>query len=119
VFVILERLIIPAILVLLGSKIYTSAIIIGIYTLLGILVLVKRPYKGEIQNVRPFANYIIVIVIESIFIIVNSMKNPTGIISLYGPLAILSLLMICVAYSAYALIRDLKNSYSQWRKKID
>ncbi len=110
-FVILERLIVPATLVQLGSKIYTPAIIIGIYVLLGILVLVKRPYKGEKQNIRPFANYVIVIVVEGIFMLVNSMKNPTGLISLYGPLGILALLSICVAYSAYALIKDLKNSY--------
>ena len=112
-------MIVPAILVQLGSKVYTPATIIGIYVLLGVIVLVKRPYKGEKQNIRPFANYVIIILIEGIFMIVNLMKNPTGIISLYGPLAILALLSICVVYSAYAVTKDLKNSYQQSKKDTD
>ena len=112
-------MIIPAVLVQFGSKIYTSAAIIGIYVLLGVLIIVKRPYKGDKQNIRPFANYVIVILIEGIYILVNLMNNPSGMISLYGPLAILGLLSICVAYSAYALIKDLKSSYQQCQRESD
>lgn len=102
-----------------GPKIYTAATIIGIYVLLGILVIVKRPYKGDKQNIRPFANYLIVVIIEGIFLLVNLTKNPTGMVALYGPLAILGLLAICVAYSAYALVKDLKSNFQSCQKEGD
>jgi len=95
------------------GKIYGNAAIIGIYALLGILLVVKKPYKGEKQNYRPFANYLIVVLIQGIYMGVNFMQDPTGMLSIYGPLIVLGLLFVCVGYSAYALGKALKESCSK------
>lgn len=93
-------------------KSYGNALIIAIYALMAVLVLVKQPYKGEKQNYRPFLNYIIVILVQGVYLAVNFANDPKGMLSLYGPFVVLGLLMVCVAYSAYALVKDLKQSFS-------
>jgi len=106
-------MVVPAILVQMVDKTYGNAAVIGIYVLLGVLLLVKKPYKGDRQNYRPFANYLVVVMIQGVYLGVDLMQNPTGMLSLYGPFVVLGLLLVCVAYSAYALFKDLKQSLSQ------
>ena len=50
-------------LVQMVNKSYGNAPIMAIYVLLGVLLLIKKPYKGYNQNIRPFVNYLIVIII--------------------------------------------------------
>ena len=42
---------------------YGNAPIIAIYAVLGIVIGVKQPYKGDKKNYRPIANCLIVVVI--------------------------------------------------------
>jgi hypothetical protein len=42
--------------------------------------------------------------------VVNFTANPASIFARYGPLAILGLLLICLVYSIYALVVDIKVS---------
>ena len=44
------------------------------------------------------------------------MNSPKGFLSLYGPFVVLGLLFICIGYSGYALVKDLKQYFSQCRK---
>jgi hypothetical protein len=95
-------------LAILSSKSYGTAPILVIYAALIILLLIVKPYKGPRKNFRPVANSIIMIMVSGIFLAIAFMNNPEGIISLYGPLAVMALLSICVIYSAYALVQEFR-----------
>ena len=59
---------------------------------------------------RPMANYIIIVLVSAILLAIAFSNQPSGMLSKYGPLLILVLLLICVVYSAIALIKDIKES---------
>ena len=69
-----------------------------------------RPYSGDSKNMRPMANYIIIVLVSVTLLAIAFSNQPSGMLSKYGPLIILVLLLICVIYSAIALIKDIKES---------
>ena len=71
-----ERIVSPAALVILSSKFYGTAPIIAIYTVLLVLLLIVRPYKGARKNFRPVANSIVLILVSSIFFATALMNDP-------------------------------------------
>ena len=117
VIFILERVIMAAMMVMIAGQSLGNAAVIGIYLILGVVILVKQPYVGERKNYRPIANCLIVIVIEGVFLGAGMSKDPKGMLSLYGPLVILGLLLVCVIYSAYALGKELKEKFDKCRGK--
>lgn len=90
------------------SKSYGNAAIIGLYAAMGTLIVVKQPYKGDKKNYRPVANYLIAILIQLIYLIVGISNDPTSFLSLNGPMVVIVMLIVCVLYSAYALVQDLR-----------
>lgn len=105
IFPILERIVSPAIMVALSSQFIANASIIAVSAVLGVLILKGQPYKGHRKNYRPFTNYLLVILIQLIFLIVGLARDPSSVLSLYGPLIILALLIVCLIYSVYALVK--------------
>lgn len=60
---ILERIIVPGILMTLASLSYGNAPIIVIYGVIAIVIGIKQPYRGDKKNYRPIANCLIVVII--------------------------------------------------------
>ena len=75
-----------------------------------IMVCKAQPYKGDYKNYRPIANYSIIIVNSLILMAIGFTDNSEGFLAKYGPLIILALLLVCVIYSTYALVKDLKEN---------
>lgn len=48
------------------------------------------------------------ILVAAIYLGIGFMNDPEGMLSLYGPFIILALLFVCVVYSAYALVQDIR-----------
>jgi hypothetical protein len=63
----LERLIVPALLVFMVGFPYLNGVIIVIYLSLFVMVAAKTPYAGERKCWRPLANYSIMIAIQAIY----------------------------------------------------
>jgi amino acid transporter len=78
-------------------------------------ILVKKPYAGDRKNWRPVANMLITITILLLYFLMNTLSKSA--ITLYAPLIILLLLLVCFVYSAYALVMDLKEKYTNLCKK--
>ena len=72
----IERIISPAFLVILSSKSYGTAPIIAIYLTLIVVLLVVRPYKGARKNYRPFANYLIAVMVSGILLGIAFSNDP-------------------------------------------
>jgi len=104
---------------MLVTKSYSNCALIGLYLFIGAIILLKQPYKGDRKNYRPVANYLIAIAIQGIYMIVGFAQDPTSFLSLYGPLMVLVLLIVCVVYSAYALIQDLREKIANCGKNDD
>lgn len=85
------------------------------FAVLGVVVMKSRPYRGKNKNIRPLANYLIVILVELIYLSTAFMKDPSGVLAIYGPLLVALLLLICVGYSGYAIIKDLKECYEAYQ----
>ncbi|MCB0369346.1 MAG: hypothetical protein KDD45_07800 [Bdellovibrionales bacterium] len=58
------------------------------------------------------ANYIVVMLVSGILLGVAFSGDPEGPLAMYGAFVILVLLLICVIYSAIALILAMKESCS-------
>lgn len=106
----IERLISPAILVMMMSLNLQNALIAGIYLIILIAIIWKKPYRYY-RCFRPVINCILMILIQVIFMGANMMKGPDSMLSKYGPLTIIGLLMACVIYSSIEMVKSLKNSY--------
>ena len=50
----------------------------------------------------------ITIIIAGIYMSIGFSGDPKGALSKYGPLVIIILLLICIIYSAYALLQELR-----------
>jgi hypothetical protein len=115
----IERILSPALLIFLISMPILNAILIGIYLILIIIVAVKKPYAGDGKCKRPIANSLIMIAIQGIILAVNMSKDPTNMLAVYGPFAILGLLTVCLAYSIYALVQDIKQSMGELKNLLN
>jgi hypothetical protein len=115
-FFMAERLLAPAALVMLASQPYSNAVVLAVYLVLLIVILKAQPYVGERKNWRPVANCLIVMVIEGVYLGTGFMSNPTSMLATYGPLVILGLLAVCVVYSVYALVQELRENCSACQK---
>lgn len=103
-----ERFLSPACLVVLSSKSYGTAPILIFSIALTVLLAFIKPYKGDRKNYRPIANCLIMTLIAGIFLGIGFIGDPESALSKYGPLVILVLLLVCIIYSAYALVQDLR-----------
>lgn len=92
----------------LSSKAYAPIPIIGVYVGMGVILLVTQPYKGSRNNYRPFANYLITILVAAIFVGIGFSGESEGFLAMYGPLVIIVLLLVCIVYSVYALVQDIR-----------
>lgn len=79
---------------------------------MAVLVMLTKPYKERIKNYRPLANYAITILVLGIYIGIGSSDNPESAISRYGPLVIVIFLLVCIGYSVYAWVQDLRQKCS-------
>ena len=105
-FVMGERLLSPVFLAALSSQPFGTAPVMALQATLIVLLLLVRPYKGSKKNFRPLANHAIAVIIAGILLGIAFTNQPSGALALYGPFAILLLLIVAVVYSAYALARE-------------
>ena len=77
---------------------------------------IQAPFKSKYMNYRAIANYIISIVILSIYFYYafDPISSATSPISIYLPLIILGLLLTCIIYSAIFIIRKLVKSIKDY-----
>lgn len=66
--VIVERVIVGSCLVFLLSTGFGAAIALAVFVLLGIEVLIKKPYKENYHNYRVIANMSIAISVEAVYL---------------------------------------------------
>ena len=107
----MERILGGVILGLITWFSFQSILIAVLYVGELLFVLVKRPYSGKRSNWRPVANLIIIILIATIYYLMNSMKGSA--LQDYGPLAVLILLIACFIYSTILLVIDLKDTITK------
>lgn len=103
---------------------FQGMVYILIFAVLGVLVLVKKPYLNNYNSYRFVANMIITVFILAIYVYYSILdvesKNKSPI-SFYLPLIVLALLLICVIYNAafiiYHVVKYIKKLRSEMAYK--
>jgi hypothetical protein len=108
--IMVERIASPCLLVTFVAKTYGNVPVIVLYLFLTIYLLKVGPYLGKGKNCRPLANYVIVMLVSLIYVGTDFKKDPEGPLAKYGPLAVLGLLLLCVIYSAVAMVLQLREN---------
>jgi hypothetical protein len=90
-----------------------EAVLIGILALQLGTVLIAKPYKGDRAWLRPFLNLLISILIELIYLLTPQLGPSLQQYSVYAPFAIVALLMVAAAFSAYSFVREIISSKAE------
>jgi CDP-diglyceride synthetase len=117
--IIVERLVTSIFLVALISVPVQNGILIVLFLSQMIIIIKKKPYKGKRKWLRPVLNMINCIMIQLIYQITNFQQNPKGVISIYGPMVILCLILICLVYSIYYLVLDVREAVESVKTFMD
>ncbi len=73
-----------------------------------LFIAILRPYVEPKSNYRPIANTVIMIIIECIFAYVRMTDDSQSIVAIYGPILIILLIITCIAYTGYEIVRMIK-----------
>lgn len=84
-----------------------------IFAVIFFLIYKNQPYFGKRSNIRPLINQITTFSIQTIYLLTGILNNPKGIISIYGPLAILALLLTTVTLNTIYLIKGMIKSIKE------
>jgi hypothetical protein len=111
-FLIVERVITAGIIAASPFQ-PTEAVLIGLLALQLGTVLIAKPYKGDRAWLRPFLNLLISILIELIYLLTPQLGPSLQQYSVYAPFAIVALLMVATAFSAYSFVREILSSKAE------
>ena len=102
-----ERIIIVVLLVAMMSVKLNDIIPLSIFVLLGLLILIKRPYLDKINNIRAATNMGICIVVEGTYLWYRTATTEAqhkSSFAFYAPLIVCILLLLCVIYNSIVLV---------------
>ena len=95
---------------MLASKL-SFLLVICVYAAFGVIVVLRRPYMKTHHNIRYILNVVIVIVIQIIYLGYNQQtmesQNKSSLYNKALPLIVVILLLVCVLYSAAAIIWEI------------
>lgn len=77
-----------------------------------VMVLGKRPYKGEGAWLRPFLNLLISAVIMLIFLLNPILGKSMPQFGLYAPFVVILLLIVTLIYNIYFFVKNLRGTSS-------
>lgn len=106
----IEHLVVGAALIFLLSVEISPLVTIGVFLMLGIHVVIRRPYLKTMHNVRFAANMLVCIGIQAIYLVYKkaSLKDQNKqSLWLVMPIIVCILLLLCVLYNVAVLIYEL------------
>jgi glucan phosphoethanolaminetransferase (alkaline phosphatase superfamily) len=109
-FLIAERIITAACLVMAFFN-PLGAVIVGLLALQIVLVVWRKPYKGDRAWLRPFLNLLLSILIQMVFIL-SPMLSSNPSFARYAPFAVLAILAAVLAYNIYYFIQQFRSTES-------
>ena len=105
-----ERILVGSCLVFLLLVEFSPAVTIGVFLLLGVFAVVRKPYLELRHNVRFACNTLICIAIQGIYLgykkasFHDQNKQPLWLMM---PVVVCVLLILCIIYNAAALVHDI------------